>query len=169
MFKNEKEEGFKQLVNKIKEKKFASRAREPLGKSFKRNYQYPEGVEEGEFQFGSKTKGNLYCAKDVIAPDRPLEEDPEVKEAADQLEVTLLADLLDSVPADADLPLLWAVTSRLSDNRYGRYSETRMMARGEAETPPIKDLAREALKRALGCDHEYDILEWRKEVVKRAQ
>ena len=53
--------------NDIKENKYASHQREPLGQGFTRSYQWPEKCDEGKIVFGVPTTG-LESAKEMIYP-----------------------------------------------------------------------------------------------------
>ena len=56
---------------------FITYFREPLAKSFSRNYILPKQVDEN-FTYGNKTSFNDYVAKDVIAPNNiPIEKTEE--------------------------------------------------------------------------------------------
>lgn len=65
--------GINYFMNEIKEDKYASHKREPLGTSILRNYDFPERVKNEDFKFGVPTVGcnypNLdYSSKDLIYP-----------------------------------------------------------------------------------------------------
>ena len=69
--------GISHFVNQIKENKYASASREPLGESIKRNYEFPNQIND-EFKFGAQTKGYL-STKDLIYPKNKLVEDEKYK------------------------------------------------------------------------------------------
>lgn len=52
--------------NDIKESKYASHIREPLGKGYERGYQWPDKIED-KHTFGVATKG-LMNAKEILYP-----------------------------------------------------------------------------------------------------
>jgi hypothetical protein len=47
--------GVNHFLNQIKEKKYSSAQREPLGKSLQRNYAFPDEVKKHDFKFGVPT------------------------------------------------------------------------------------------------------------------
>ena len=59
--------GLADYNNDLKEGKYQSHIREPLGKSYQRNYNYPDQVKNQDFQFGVPT-GESESAKDVLYP-----------------------------------------------------------------------------------------------------
>ena len=59
--------GLADYNNDLKEGKYHSHIREPLGKGFERGYQYPDAVHEEKFQFGVPTLSSEN-AKDVLYP-----------------------------------------------------------------------------------------------------
>ena len=60
-------QGLADKFNDIKESKYASHQREPLGKGFTRNYQWPEKASQGNMAFGVPTAG-LENAKEMLYP-----------------------------------------------------------------------------------------------------
>ena len=71
-------DGNKFFMNQLAESHYASRKKEPLGKSLRRDYIFPEEVKNANFKFGVPTKG-IMNAKDLIYNGCPLKEDPGVK------------------------------------------------------------------------------------------
>ena len=71
-------DGNKFFMNQLAESHYASRKREPLGKSLQRDYIFPEEVKNDKFKFGVPTKG-LMNAKDLIYNGCTLKEEPDVK------------------------------------------------------------------------------------------
>lgn len=59
--------GLADYNNDLKEGKYQSHLKEPLGKSYQRNYNYPNQVQNGEFKFGVPTMASEN-AKDVLYP-----------------------------------------------------------------------------------------------------
>ena len=59
--------GLAEAFNDIKENKYASNMREPLGKSFQRDYNWPTAAEGGQGKFGVPTIGSE-SAKEVLYP-----------------------------------------------------------------------------------------------------
>lgn len=59
--------GLADYNNDLKEGKYNSHIREPLGKSYQRGYNYPGAVQQNEFQFGVPTLSSEN-AKDVLYP-----------------------------------------------------------------------------------------------------
>lgn len=76
--------GLADFNNDLKEGKYQSHIREPLGKSYQRGYAFPDAVKKGDFQFGVPT-GFSESAKDVLYPEdghreaRNRKEDPGVQ------------------------------------------------------------------------------------------
>ncbi len=71
-------DGNKFFMNQLAESHYASKKREPLGKSLKRDYIFPEEVKNEQFKFGIPTRG-LMNAKELIYNGAPLKESDEVK------------------------------------------------------------------------------------------
>lgn len=59
--------GLADRFNDIKEDKYGSHVREPLGAGYKRVYDWPEKTENGNMQFGVSSQG-LDSAKEMIFP-----------------------------------------------------------------------------------------------------
>lgn len=59
--------GLADYKNDLKEGKYNSHIREPLGKSYQRGYNYPDQIKTSDFQFGVPT-GASENAKDVLYP-----------------------------------------------------------------------------------------------------
>ena len=72
--------GLADKFNDIKESKYSSQIREPLAKSFERNYQWPNPIKTGDFQFGvqSITPGTE-TVKEIFAAQGNIEEDEAVR------------------------------------------------------------------------------------------
>ena len=60
-------QGFSEFANDIKEQKYASSQREPLGQTISRDYAYPAAVTQTDFKFGVPTKFSE-PAKEVLFP-----------------------------------------------------------------------------------------------------
>ena len=71
-------DGNKFFMNQLAESHYASKKREPLGKSLQRDYIFPEEVKNANFKFGVPTKG-LMNAKELIYSGCPLKEEDDVK------------------------------------------------------------------------------------------
>ena len=71
--------GLADKFNDIKEQKYASQAKEPLGHSYQRNYNWPGRVEDPtKYPFGVPTIGSE-SAKDVLYPvGGAMEEHPKI-------------------------------------------------------------------------------------------
>ncbi len=59
--------GLADYNNDLKEGKYHSHIREPLGKSYQRGYNYPDQIKQGDFEYGVPT-GTSESAKDVLYP-----------------------------------------------------------------------------------------------------
>jgi hypothetical protein len=84
-----------------------------------------------------------------------------------------VANLLHNLPEEQSVPMLWALTTLLNDERQVDYSRSepagllgREMISGTY--PPIRAMARERLVANLGVDHKYDIAAWQDEIIARA-
>lgn len=79
VIKSQNLNGLADKFNDIKQSKYASAIKEPLGRSINRDYNWPQQVQTPQnFNFG---KGSIICdkAKDLIAPaNGALDEIPEV-------------------------------------------------------------------------------------------
>ena len=71
-------DGNKFFMNQLAESHYASKKREPLGKSLVRDYIFPEEVKNQNFKFGLPTKG-IVNAKELIYNGCPLKEEDDVK------------------------------------------------------------------------------------------
>ncbi len=68
MIKAQNLAGLAERFNDIKEAKYASQVREPLGKAFQRQYQWPEKVDDQtKYSFGVPTIGSE-SAKEILYP-----------------------------------------------------------------------------------------------------
>ena len=72
-------QGFTEFSNEIKEQRYASARREPLGQTLTRNYAYPATVTQGDFKFGVPTKVSE-PAKEVLFPAKGSLENSEKEE-----------------------------------------------------------------------------------------
>lgn len=68
--------GLADKFNEIKEGQYSSHVREPLGKGFSRQYNWPEKAAGGQAKFGLPTTG-LESAKDMIFPAGGAASDPD--------------------------------------------------------------------------------------------
>jgi len=95
----------------------------------------------------------------------------EMRPMQDRFDLAVTAALLEHLTDQASDAVLWAVTTKLTDERRGSYSTTQggLITRRwvDYQTRPIRELAQEALKRAFGVDHGYDIEKWRNEILGR--
>lgn len=65
----QKRENFQDVVTDMKEGKYASAKREPLGKGMSRDYVYPNAINNNDqFRYGNSTIASEYTAKEVIFP-----------------------------------------------------------------------------------------------------
>ena len=111
------------------------------------------------------------CGEGELPPRDLLEED----ETLADLQRSVIASALENVPPDAGDALLWAITEKLVDPRRGKYAQVEydvdrlgpLTRRSSMGTRPVRDLAREALERALGVDHGYDRSRWRQQILDR--
>jgi len=85
-------------------------------------------------------------------------------------ERAVIARLLESLPSHSGDPVLLAATMRLDERGIGRYSTKEglwpLKRFSDYSTPPIREIAREVLVRALGEDHAYDAKAWRLAIMK---
>ena len=72
-------QGFNEFANEMKEKRYASTRREPLGETISRDYTYPVAVTQGDFKFGVPTKVSE-PAKEVLFPAKGSLENGEKEE-----------------------------------------------------------------------------------------
>jgi len=80
----------------------------------------------------------------------------------------VVAAVLEEIGPESGDALLWAATSWLNEPGTAIYSKSVLFpwpATGECSTRPMQELAREALKRALGADMEYDEEAWREVIL----
>ena len=69
-----------QYEKELKEQKYASSVKEPLGKGFERGYNYPQEVQTGNFKFGQQTEPSENSKLLIFPPNGPVQEKPEVKQ-----------------------------------------------------------------------------------------
>jgi len=107
-----------------------------------------------------------YCA-DVPEATRMLATSPYI--ILDPVERSVIAAMLKNIPTDANPALLWAATYHLLDQECGELGWVERRKDGhdvfsDATTRPVRELAREALKRSLGMDLGYDANAWREAI-----
>jgi hypothetical protein len=71
--------GITGFINDLKEAKYASSNKEPLGKTISRNYKLPEECKDDQFKYGKPTDQNQFSAKETICPNEHLSESDEIK------------------------------------------------------------------------------------------
>jgi hypothetical protein len=76
-----------------------------------------------------------------------------------------LSVLIQNIEPGVPKSVLVALTLRLADTRRGKYPSNVaigpvVLQRGDSVTPPLRELAREALIRCTGTDHKFDAAEW---------
>lgn len=79
------------------------------------------------------------------------------------LELAVTAATIEQLPKQCGKPLLWALTLLLGEQGVGRWSGESgfvLVKRMEFQSAPIRDLARERLKKRLGVDQGYDAAAW---------
>lgn len=87
---------------------------------------------------------------------------------------TYVAIVLYNLPEEPSDAVLWAVTTKLYDRGLAHWGKTGpsdtipgAIAHYSVASEPIRELARQVLKRALKADHGYDVEAWRNEIMKR--
>ncbi len=92
-----------------------------------------------------------------------------MKEEFVKIENGMLAAAIENIPVDTPKPVLFALTTKLSDDGVGAISKTSgifpFVTFYDGRTRPIKDVARETLKRCLKADYGYDINKWRDAII----
>ncbi len=78
---------------------------------------------------------------------------------------SVVAAMLWNMPDNAHKAVLLSVTTKLSDPERGRSSFHTFFAHGQAQTDPIRDIARKTLQRCLGVDYGYDAVLWRQAIL----
>lgn len=76
---NEASKGIRGFVNEVKESKYDSLKKGPLGKPIDREYHYPKEVVEDKFKFGVATETNKFSCKEILNPGVHMEETDEVR------------------------------------------------------------------------------------------
>jgi hypothetical protein len=66
--------GLAEVFNNIKESKYASQKKEPLGQGYQRGYNWPQQAQNGAIAFGVATVGSE-SAKDVLYPQGGAQEE----------------------------------------------------------------------------------------------
>ena len=64
------------------------------------------------------------------------------------------------LPHRVPVPLLLAITTRLSDVKSGVYSEDTWLRKSDFTTQPLRVIARHILERELGTDEGFDGVKW---------
>jgi len=107
----------------------------------------------------------------VETPDSPAEASNQHQELT-PFDRAVVAQILRSLPPHTSDAVLWAVAGWLSETNCGEYPQYEggfiFGKLAEAQTAPLRDLARETLRRAMGVDMAYDAQAWRKAILKRA-
>lgn len=75
-----KSQSLAQYEKELKEKKYASSIKEPLGRGFERGYEYPQEVHKNGFKFGQLTEPSENSKLLIFPPNGPVVENPEVKQ-----------------------------------------------------------------------------------------
>ena len=83
-------------------------------------------------------------------------------------------EIVSKLPSSASFQVLWAVTCCLSYKEGSRVGGSYEESPGkivywDGWTEPLRDTARKALVRALGVDFEYNVQQWRHEILRRAR
>ncbi len=60
-------------MNEVKEKKYDSKNKTPLGVTIDRHYRMPEEARQPDFKFGVHTQTNEFTTKEIINPGLNLE------------------------------------------------------------------------------------------------
>ncbi len=104
---------------------------------------------------------------DEFVPDP--NEKQKMKKEFMKIENAMISTLIENIPDDSPKPVLFALTTKLADNGIGITSKTSEIFPFrkfyDGKTPPIKDVARETLKRCLKADYGYDIYKWRDAII----
>jgi len=79
----------------------------------------------------------------------------------------VIAVLLESLPSDAPLAVRLAVTEQLDEAGVGRYpiDDESSDVTASGRTLPMREIARDTLKRITGQDHGFDAVKWRKAIL----
>ena len=98
------------------------------------------------------------------------EEEQERQKALHDREMASVAVVLEHLPQNVGSSILWAMTYLLNDEVRARWSEENVFIVtriSEHKSPPIREVARNALKQRLGLDHEWSAEAWRAAIAKR--
>ena len=101
-----------------------------------------------------------------------VERKSEIEPELEKFEKGVVAAVLMNIPKDAHTAVLLAVTTKLSDAGRGYYSTSKSFGpitylRGDGETKPIREIARNTLKRCLEVDHGYNVVLWREAILQK--
>ena len=72
----------------------------------------------------------------------------------------MVAQYIEHLPPRLPVPLLLAITTRLSDAKTGTYSEDTWTGKSDFTTRPLRVIARGILKRKLKVDEGFDAIKW---------
>lgn len=89
----------------------------------------------------------------------------------EQFDNSVLAALIDSLPADVPPEVALALTYQLENESNGRWCEQSfkwgVFVRSMKGTPPLREIARDKLKEMTGKDFEYDVNQWREAILEK--
>lgn len=83
-------------------------------------------------------------------------------------ELAVKAAIIRSLPEKPSDTTLWALTCLLEEEGKGRWFREEgfiLEIHADCSSPPIREMARDCLKRSLGTDCEWDISAWRKAIL----
>jgi len=99
-------------------------------------------------------------------------EDPNSETSTDKFrsqDRTVIATIIANIPTQTDKEILWAITTHLNDKEQGALPDNlevfSLVEHDNGHTRPIREIARDVLKKHLGVDHEYDVRKWRRAII----
>ena len=111
------------------------------------------------------------------SPVRPLptDEDERLRMVAKRpFELAVVVALIRNLPRTVPMPIQWAVTEFLTEETIAKWSTKSyrfgglIVVRGQATSPPVREVARCFLRESLGVDHAWDVEAWRQAILKKS-
>ncbi len=115
----------------------------------------------------AKTEGSAPWTVWLLSSSDPFMRAERYNEEVAMFDRAVIASLLDSLPSDAPLAVRLAVTEQLAETGVGRYpiDDESSDVTATGRTLPMREIARDTLKRITGQDHGFDAVKWRKAIL----
>ncbi len=115
----------------------------------------------------AKTEGSAPWIVWLLSSSDPFMRAERYNEEVAMFDRAVIAALLQGLPSDAPVAVRLAVTEQLDETGVGRYpiADESSDVTASGRTPPMREIARDTLKRITGQDHGFDAIKWRKAIL----